>query len=95
MQIEAKDYNYYVVFMDNKDNFIEAYGYEEKPNVLDLKYAFGDMLEADSMFSKSVPDAQKVFDYVTVDIMKHKKFVKYMEDQEARAKKLEAKKEKE
>lgn len=91
---EKEEFKFYIVFKDTHDNYIEAYGYEHEPTVLDIKYVFEDMLSSDSTFKQIVPDADRVFDYVTVAIMKNKKFVKYLEEQEEKASKLEKKAEK-
>lgn len=90
MELEIKDFEYYLVFLDSKDNYVISYGYEERPAVIDIKYAF-DQLPKEEDLKAAIPNLEKVFDYISVDIMNHDKFLKYMEKQEKKAAKAEKK----
>ncbi len=93
-EMEIKEFNYYLVFMDSNSNYVISYGYEQRPAVIDLKYAF-DQVSKEPDLAAVIPDWQKQIDYVSVDIMGHEKFVKYMVKQEKQAKKVDKKKKKE
>lgn len=91
-ELEIKDFEYYVVLMDSNDNYVISYGYEQRPAIIDLKYMFEQIIaDKTSGLHSAIPDFEKVIDYVSVDIMNHKKFVKYMEKQEENADKAEKK----
>lgn len=88
--IEIKEFSHYIVFKDSKNNYIMAYGYADAPAILDMKYAF-ESLGNDPELQIAIPDFQKVFDYITVDVMTHKKFMKYVAEQEEKMQQLESK----
>ena len=89
--VEIKEFEYYIVFKDSNNNYIMGYGYPDTPSILDMKYAF-DTLSKDQELVAAIPDFHHVFDYISVDVMKHKKFIKYMTEQEEKLRKAEAKK---
>lgn len=89
--LEIKDFEYYLVFTDDNDNYIMAYGYERKPAILEMKYAI-ETLTNDPDLSAAIPDFKKVIDYICFDVMTHKKFIKYMVKQEEKMKKYDDKK---
>ncbi len=89
--VEIKEFEYYIVFKDSNNNYIMGYGYPDAPTILDMKYAF-DTLSKDQELVAAIPDFHRVFDYISVDVMKHKKFIKYMSEQEEKLRKAEAKK---
>lgn len=93
MNMDIKDFEWYIVFMDSKENYVMAYGYSDRPAIIDMKYAFDALAKEDDL-AVAIPDFHNIMDYVCVDVMSHKKFMKYMVDQEAKMKKLETKKEK-
>lgn len=88
--IEVKEFSHYIVFKDSNNNYVMAYGYEGAPAILDMKYAF-ESLGNDPELQVAIPDFHKVFDYITVDVMTHKKFMKYVAEQEEKMQKLESK----
>lgn len=91
-ELEIKDFEYYVVLMDSNENYVISYGYEQRPAIIDLKFMFEQLItDKTSGLHEAIPDFKKVIDYVSIDIMNHKKFVKYMEKQETIANKKEAK----
>lgn len=87
---EVKEFSHYIVFKDTNNNYVMAYGYEDAPVILDMKYAF-DSLSKDAELAIAIPDFHKVFDYITVDVMTHKKFMKYVTEQEEKMQKMEKK----
>lgn len=87
-KMEIKDFEYYVVLMDSNDNYVISYGYEQRPAIIDMKYMFEQIMsDKTSGLHEAIPDFEKVIDYVSVDIMKHKRFIKYMDKQEEKTKK--------
>jgi hypothetical protein len=92
-ELEIIEYNYYLVFQDQKGNYMIAYGYEEKPIVMEFKGALEQFSKEESLKSV-IPDFEKIIDLVCFDVMDHKTFVKYMEKQEKKAAKAEKKAEK-
>ena len=89
-ELEIKEFDWYLVFMDSHDNYVISYGYEQRPAVIDLKYAFGQVTKEEDLVAV-IPDWKKQVDYVSVAIMDHEKFVKYMVKQEKLANKAEKK----
>ncbi len=92
-KLEIKEFEHYIVFKDSNDNYVMGYGYPDAPTILDMKYAF-DTLSKDQELAAAIPDFHRVFDYISVDVMTHKKFIKYMGKQEEKLRKAEAKKDK-
>jgi len=92
-ELEIKDFEYYLVVMDSRQDYIISYGYEEFPLILDIKYAFEQIPKEPDLIA-AIPDWQKVFDYASIEIMTHKKFIKYMLKQEEKAAKQDKKKKK-
>jgi len=90
MGLEIKEFDWYVVFMDSAGTYVISYGYEQRPAVIDLKYAFEQVTKEPDLV-QTIPEWKKQVDYVSVDIMNHKSFIKYMVKQEEIAKKLEKK----
>lgn len=90
-QLKVKEFSHYIVFKDSNNNYVMGYGYEDSPTILDMKYAF-DTLSKDPELVVAIPEFSRVFDYISVDVMTHKKFIKYMEEQEQKLRKMEAKK---
>lgn len=88
--LTIKEFSYYLVFMDDKANYVMAYGYERKPGILEFKYAI-DALVNDPELSAAIPDFHKIIDYICFDVMPHKKFIKYMNKWEEKMSKLESK----
>jgi len=88
--IIPNDVKFYIVFMDTALNYIMGYGYPEQPAIIDIKYAL-EQFSNEPDLNLTIPDFKKVIDYVSIDIMNHKKFVKYMEKQEQNAQKAEKK----
>jgi len=91
IELEIKEFEYYLVFMDSNKNYVISYGYEQLPAVIDLKYAFEQLAKEEDLASV-IPDWKNQIDYVSVDIMNYNKFIKYMIKQEKLAKKAEKKK---
>ena len=95
IELEIKDFEYYVVLMDSNENYVISYGYEQRPAIIDLKFMFEQLItDKTSGLHEAIPDFEKVIDYVSIDIMNHKKFLKYMEKQEKKADKADKKKKK-
>lgn len=92
-ELEIKEFEYYIVFQDSNSNYVIAYGYKQLPAVIDIKYAFDQVSKEPDLVSV-IPEWQKQVDYVSVDIMNHKSFIKYMIKQEEKAAKAEKKAEK-
>lgn len=92
-ELEINEHDYYIVFTDSEDNYIIGYGYEQKPAIIDFKYAF-EQLSNEQDLVETIPDFKKIVDYISVSIMNHKKFVKYMIKQEENAQKAEKKQKK-
>jgi len=88
--LEIKEFEFYLVFMDSSQNYVISYGYEQRPAVIDLKYAF-DQVSKEPDLVAVIPDWQKQVDYVSVETMNHKRFIKYMVEQEKLAQKAEKK----
>lgn len=76
-----KDYEYYLVFMDDRSNFLTAYGYDHKPAIIEFKYAL-EALQNDKEVNSLIPNLMEIFDYICFETMTNKKFVKYMKKQE-------------
>ena len=91
---EFKEFNYYIVFQDQKQNYMIAYGYEEKPIVMEFKNAL-EQFSKEKDLKDIIPDFEKIIDLVCFDVMDHKTFIKYMEKQEKKAKKAKKKNKKE
>ena len=89
-EMEIKEFNWYLVMMDSNSNYVISYGYNERPAIIDLKYAFEQLVKEPDLIA-IIPDWEKQVDYVSVDIMGHEKFVKYMVKQEKLAKKADKK----
>jgi len=89
-EMEIREFEYYLVVMDSRQNYIISYGYEDFPLIIDIKYAFEQMAKEPDIVSV-IPDWKKNMDYASIDIMNHKKFLKYMEKQEKKAQKEEKK----
>lgn len=90
---EVKEYEFYVVLMDSNDNYVISYGYDQRPTIIDLKFMFEQLItDKTSGLHTAIPDFEKVIDYVSLDIMSHSKFIKYMGKQEKKAEKAEKKK---
>lgn len=87
---EYKEFNYYIVFMDQKDSYMIAYGYEEKPIVMEFKGAL-EQFSKEPDLKAAIPDFEKIIDLVCFDVMDHKTFINYMEKQEKKAAKAEKK----
>lgn len=92
--ISIIEHNYYIVFMDQKGSYMMAYGYEEKPIVMEFKGAL-EQFSKEPDLKAVIPDFEKIVDLVCFDVMNHKTFVKYMEKQEKKAAKVEKEVEKE
>ena len=82
------DYEYYIVFQDSKGNYIYGYGYNSMPRMVDFQYVFSEIFNVPEL-KIAIPDFANVIGYATVTVMKHKKFMKYMEEQEAKMSRLE------
>ncbi len=83
-----KEFDYYIVFQDSNANYIIAYGYKSKPTVMDLKFAFEQIITEQDL-NEVIPNFKQIVDYISIDIMQYDKFVKYMEKQESKAIKTE------
>lgn len=79
--LEIKEFPYYIVFMDDKGQYVMAYGYNKKPAVVDMRVAI-DTLSTEKDLIAAIPNFHEVMGYICVSIMKYKKFIKYIEDQE-------------
>lgn len=88
---DIKEFEWYIVFKDSKNNYVMAYGYKDIPVILDLKYAFETLAKEEDLIH-AIPDFHKIMDYICVDIMSHDKFIKYVETQENKMQKNELKK---
>lgn len=86
--LEIKKFDYYIVFTDDHKNYIAAYGYERRPSILEFKYAI-ETLSNDKHLSESIPGFHDIFDFICVDVMTYKKFMKYMDKQEKKSKEKE------
>lgn len=91
--LSIKEFEYYLVFTDTNSNYIMAYGYTQKPAIMEMKYAIEALSQEQDLIA-AIPNFHQVIDYVCFQVMKHKKFLKYMEEQEAKMAKAEAKAEK-
>ena len=85
-----KKFNYYLVFMDQKENYITAYGYNERPIILEFKNALEQFSNEEDL-KETIPNFENIIDFVCFDVMKYKKFIKYLEKQGKKAKKTEKK----
>jgi hypothetical protein len=81
MTTTFKEFEYYLVFMDNNYNYVMAYGYNHKPSILEFKYAI-ETLSNDEELIVAIPNFKNIIDYVCFDVMSHKKFIEYMVQQE-------------
>jgi len=90
IEMDIKEFDYYLVFMDSNANYVISYGYETRPAVIDIKYAFEQVANEPDLVA-AIPDWKTQLDYVSIETMNHKKFVKYMVEQEKKAKKVEKK----
>jgi hypothetical protein len=87
------EHKWYIVFQDQKQNYMIAYGYEEKPIVMEFKGAL-EQFAKEPELKAAIQDFEQIIDLVCFDVMDHKAFVKYMEKQEKKAQKIEKKVEK-
>ena len=87
-ELEMVEYNWYIVFMDQKGNYMIAYGYEEQPIIMEFKGALEQFAKEPDLIA-AIQDFEKIVDLVCFEVMNHKRFVKYMEKQEKRAQKIE------
>lgn len=83
--LEIKKFDYYLVFVDDRKNYIVAYGYNCRPSILEFKYAV-ETLSNDKHLEKSIPDFHQIIDFICFEVMSYKKFLKYMEKQEKKLK---------
>lgn len=89
-ETEMIEHNWYIVFQDQKGNYMIAYGYEEKPIIMEFKGAL-EQFSKEPDLKAAIPDFEKIIDLVCFDVMDHKTFVKYMEKQEKKMQKAEKK----
>ena len=89
-ELELIEYNWYLVFQDQKGSYMIAYGYEEKPVIMEFKGALEQFSKEPDLIA-AIPDFEKIIDLVCFDVMDHKKFIKYMEKQEKKAEKADKK----
>lgn len=78
---QAKKFEFYIVFMDDKSNYLTAYGYDHSPVILDFKYAI-ESLSTDEEIKNLIPDFEKILDYICFKTMGYSEFVRYIESQE-------------
>jgi|SaaInlStandDraft_4_1057021.scaffolds.fasta_scaffold20813_3 hypothetical protein len=83
-----KEFDWYLVFHDDRGNYVMGYGYESKPAIMDMKYAL-DALAEDQELIAAIPDFHKVMDYICFGVMNYKKFAKYIVKQEEKMTKEE------
>jgi len=67
--------------MDDNENYLTAYGYDHKPAVIEFKYAL-DAMENDYDLSILIPNFSEIKDFICFEVMRYKKFVKFMKKQE-------------
>lgn len=79
--LEIKEFAYYLVFTDDKGQYIMAYGYNQKPAIIDMKVAI-ETLSTEKDLIAAIPNFHEVLDYICFSVMKHKKFIKYIDEQE-------------
>lgn len=83
--LEIKEFPYYLVFMDDKGQYIMAYGYNQKPAIIDMKVAI-ETLSTEKDLIAAIPNFHEVIDFICFSVMKHKKFIKYIDEQEEKFK---------
>lgn len=91
--ISIIEHKWYIVFQDQKENYMMAYGYEEKPVVMEFKGALEQFVKEPEL-KEAIQDFENIVDLVCFDVMDYDKFIKYMEKQEKKAAKAEKKKSK-
>ena len=88
--LQIKEFEYYLVFTDTNGNYMIAYGYNQKPAIMEMKYAIEALAKEEDLISV-IPNFHQIIDYICFDVMKHKKFIKYMIAQEEKMQKAENK----
>ncbi len=88
--LQIKEFEYYLVFTDTNGNYIMAYGYNQKPAIMEMKYAIEALAKEEDLIV-AIPNFHQIIDYICFDVMKHKKFIKYMTAQEEKMQKAENK----
>ena len=86
-----KEFEYYLVFMDDRSNYVMAYGYSHKPAIIEFKYAI-EALSNDEELIIAIPNFKNIIDYICFEVMSHKKFIKFMVEQEKKMRKYDKKK---
>jgi hypothetical protein len=86
-KFEIREFEYYLIFMDDHGNYVNAYGYQQPPAIIDMKYAIETLSKEEDLIA-AIPNFHNIIDYICFEVMTHKKFIKYMVKQEKKMSKL-------
>ncbi len=84
--LEVKKFNYYIVFMDTNGIYLTAYGYDEKPVIMNFFVAVKQLSEEKDL-AAAIPNFHEVIDYVGFEIMEYDDFIKYLDKDQQENKK--------
>lgn len=85
-----KEFNYYIVFMDHNSTYMMAYGYNEKPIIMEFMGAV-EQFSKEQELKDAIADFEKIIDLVCFEVMDYDTFIKYIEEQEKKAAKIDKK----
>lgn len=75
-----KEHAYYIIFKDDHNNYVAAYGFELPPNISEMNQAV-EVLKQDPTLKENIPNFLDIIDYICFDVMTHAMFSIYMAQQ--------------